>query len=167
MIWLENFIKLTRCWIFITTGQQIDTIFADDIFQKNESDYVISVQTESRQEVVLSVHWLLRWELVSTLRALSICKNGRTSLVCTSLKGTFYYSPLNFFKIARTIFGVFIFQDFAAPSLQNDTFDLQIGQPVLANGKHSKLIFKVFRFYAIITDVFICLIIICSYSFRS
>ena len=34
---------------------------------------------------------------------------------------------LNFFELARIIFGVIIFQDFAAPSLQNDTFDLQIG----------------------------------------
>ena len=29
----------------------------------------------------------------------------------------------------RTIFGVIIFQDFAAPSLQNAAFDLQKGQP--------------------------------------
>ena len=38
----------------------------------------------------------------------------------TNLKDKFY--PLNFFKIARTIFGVVIFQDFPAPSLQNDAF---------------------------------------------
>ena len=33
-----------------------------------------------------------------------------------------------------------MFQDFAAPSLQNDAFDLQTGssgRPVLANGKHA------------------------------
>ena len=55
--------------------------------------------------------------------------------MCTNLKDTFYPSPLNLFKIARTIFGVFIFQDFVAPSLPNDTFDLQTGRPVLADGK--------------------------------
>ena len=59
------------------------------------------------------------------------------------MKDKFYPSPSNFFKIARTIFGVFIFQDFnAAPSLQNDSFDLQTGcrssLPVLTNGKQSK-----------------------------
>ena len=31
--------------------------------------------------------------------------------------------------MVRTIFGVIIFQDFAVPSLQNDTFNLQTGQP--------------------------------------
>ena len=35
-----------------------------------------------------------------------------------------------------------MFQDFAAPSLQNDAFDLQAGRsgwPVVANGKQSKI----------------------------
>ena len=51
---------------------------------------------------------------------------------CTDLKNKFYLSPSNFFKIARQIvFGVFSFQDFSAPSLQNDS--------ILANGKHSQL----------------------------
>ena len=53
-------------------------------------------------------------------------------------KVKFYPSTLNFFKIVHTIFRVIIFQDFAAPSLQNDAFDLQTslsGQPVLTNGK--------------------------------
>ena len=52
-----------------------------------------------------------------------------------------YPSSSNFFKTARTIFGVIIFQDFAAPSLQIDAFGLLTGWsgwPVLANGKHSK-----------------------------
>ena len=31
--------------------------------------------------------------------------------------------------MVRTIFGVIIFQDFAAPSIQNDAFDLQTGRP--------------------------------------
>ena len=38
-------------------------------------------------------------------------------------------------------FRAIIFEDFSAPSLQNDTFDLQTGWPdqsVLASGKHSK-----------------------------
>ena len=40
----------------------------------------------------------------------------------------FYPSPSKFFKIARTIFGdIQISQDFAAPPLENDTFDLQTG----------------------------------------
>ena len=34
----------------------------------------------------------------------------------------------NFFKIARTIFGVVIFQDFTALFLQNNAFDLQTGR---------------------------------------
>ena len=53
----------------------------------------------------------------------------------------FYPSPSNFFKITRTIFGVIIFQDSAAPSLLKDTFDLQTGrsgQPVMTNGKYSQ-----------------------------
>ena len=40
----------------------------------------------------------------------------------------YYPSPSHFFKIACTIFRVIIFQDFAAPSLQNETFDLQTGR---------------------------------------
>ena len=51
------------------------------------------------------------------------------------VKGKFYPSPSNFFKIARTIFEVIIFQDFTSSSLQNDGFDLQTGRfewPVLA-----------------------------------
>ena len=62
-------------------------------------------------------------------------------MVCANLKDSFYPSPLNVFKIARTSFGVIIFQDFAAPSLQNDALDLQTGQsgrPILANGKYSE-----------------------------
>ena len=62
----------------------------------------------------------------------SICKTE-----CTNLT---YPCPSNFFKMARTIFGVIIFRDFAAPSLQNGAFDLQIGRQdhsILANGKHS------------------------------
>ena len=53
---------------------------------------------------------------------------------------TFYPSPSNFFKILRAFF---IFHDFAAPSLQNDTFNLQTGwsgRPILANGKHSRFL---------------------------
>ena len=56
------------------------------------------------------------------------------------LRITFYSSNSNFFKIARTLFRVIIFQDFAAPSLQNRAFDLQTGQsgrPVLAKRKHT------------------------------
>ena len=47
-------------------------------------------------------------------------------LGCVALKfcQNSYSCPSNFFKIARTIFGVIIFQDFAAPSLQTDAFDL-------------------------------------------
>ena len=48
---------------------------------------------------------------------------------------------LYFLKIVRSIFEVILFHDFAAPFLQNGGFDLQTGrcgQPVLANGKHSK-----------------------------
>ena len=48
----------------------------------------------------------------------------------------FYPSPSNF--ITRTIFGVIMFQDFAAPFLQNDTFDLQTGGPVLTNEKRPR-----------------------------
>ena len=44
------------------------------------------------------------------------------------MKDKFYPSPPNFFKIGHTVFGVIIFQDFAAPSLQYDPFDLQTGQ---------------------------------------
>ena len=47
-----------------------------------------------------------------------------------------YPGRSNFYKIVRTIFGVIIFQDFAAPSLQNDAFDLQTGRsgwPVLGS----------------------------------
>ena len=54
------------------------------------------------------------------------------------MKDKFYRSPSYFFKIARTIFGLVNFQDFAAPSLQNDVFDLQTGwpdRPVSANLK--------------------------------
>ena len=58
---------------------------------------------------------------------------------CTNLKDKFYPSPSNFFKIARTIFGVIIFQDCATASLQNDAFDFQAGRPVLAYGMHSML----------------------------
>ena len=80
-----------------------------------------------------------------TFKAFSICLNWPPRLVnlkteCTNLKDKFYPGPSNFFKIARIIFGVKIFQDFAAPSLQNDAFDLQIGppdRPVPENGKHS------------------------------
>ena len=43
----------------------------------------------------------------------------------------FYPSPSNFFKMVRTIFGGIIFQDFAAPSFQNDAFDLQTGRSSL------------------------------------
>ena len=50
--------------------------------------------------------------------------------------GELYSSPSNFYEITRTIFGVIIIQDFAAPFLQNDAFDLQTGRPVLTNGKH-------------------------------
>ena len=52
-------------------------------------------------------------------------------------------SPSTLFKITRTGFEVIISQDFAAPSLQNEAFDLQTGrfdrldQPVLSNGKRS------------------------------
>ena len=50
--------------------------------------------------------------------------------------------PSKFFKIARTIFGVNIFQDFAARFLQNDGFVLQtgrFGRQAQANGygKHA------------------------------
>ena len=48
--------------------------------------------------------------------------------VCTNLKDNFYLSPLNFSKIVCTIFGVIIFQDFAAPSHQNNTLNLQTGR---------------------------------------
>ena len=60
---------------------------------------------------------------------------------CANLKDKFYVRPLNFFKIACTSFGMIIFHDFAAPSLQINAFDLQTGRsgrPVLANGKHSE-----------------------------
>ena len=59
---------------------------------------------------------------------------------CTNFKDKFYPSNSNFFKIARTIFEMINFQDFVAPSLQNDAFDLQTarsGQPVQENGKHT------------------------------
>ena len=55
------------------------------------------------------------------------------------MKDKFFLSSSNLSKIARTIFGVIIFQGFAAPSLQNDTSDLQtgwFGQPALTDGKH-------------------------------
>ena len=39
-------------------------------------------------------------------------------------ENTFYPSPSNFFKILRAFL---VFHDFAAPSLQNDAFDLQTG----------------------------------------
>ena len=51
------------------------------------------------------------------------------------MKDKFYPRPSNFFKIARTIFGVIILQDFAAPSLQNGAFEYKLAG--LANGKHS------------------------------
>ena len=63
----------------------------------------------------------------------------------TGLKDKCYPSPWNFFKIAPTILGVIIYQDFASPSLQYDTFDLQTGQSgrtVLASGKHSSDCFQ-------------------------
>ena len=62
---------------------------------------------------------------------------------CTNLKDKFHPSPSNFFHAARSIFGVIIFQDFAAPSLENDAFDLQAGRtdlPFPANGKHSQFL---------------------------
>ena len=37
-------------------------------------------------------------------------------------------SSSNFCKLARTSFGVIIFQDFTAPSLQNGAFDLLTGR---------------------------------------
>ena len=41
---------------------------------------------------------------------------------CTNLlKDKIYSSPSNFFKIARTIFGVISFKDFATPSLMMDS----------------------------------------------
>ena len=55
------------------------------------------------------------------------------------LKNKFNPCPSIFFKIARNIFGVIMFSNFVAPSLQNDSFDVQTGrsgQPVLTNGKH-------------------------------
>ena len=97
-----------------------------------------------------SAFWLLRSALFLHL---SCCSKdafhfselaGHTSQVVmefTNFKDDLYPSLLNFFKMAHTIFGVIIFRDFAAPSLQNDTFDLQTrwpDQPVLSNGKHSK-----------------------------
>ena len=64
------------------------------------------------------------------MRPLSICQNWPARPVsskteCTNLKDNFYPSILNSFKIVRTIFGVIILQDFAAPSLQNVSFDFQ------------------------------------------
>ena len=47
----------------------------------------------------------------------------------------FYFSLSNLYEITRTIFGVIIFQHFAAPFLQNDGFDLQTGRPILTNEK--------------------------------
>ena len=58
------------------------------------------------------------------------------------MKNKLYHGPSNFFKIARTIFEVIIFQDFVAPLLQNDAFDLQTslsGRPALANGRRPRL----------------------------
>ena len=70
-------------------------------------------------------------QVTKLLGALSICQNWPARPVssymgCTNLKDKFYPSPLNFFKIARASF-VVINIDFAAPSLQNDAFDLQTG----------------------------------------
>ena len=63
---------------------------------------------------------------------------------CTDLKDKCYridFLVLRiYFRIARTIFGVITFQDFAAPSLRNDTFALQSrrsDRPARENGKHS------------------------------
>ena len=63
------------------------------------------------------------------------------------MKDKFHPCPSNFFHIARTVFGVISFQDFAAPSLQNDAFDLQAGRPdrpVPENGKHSQFLVILF-----------------------
>ena len=52
----------------------------------------------------------------------------------------FYRSPSNFFKIARTVYGVIIFQDFAAPSFKMTPLIYRLtqsGHPVLTNGKLS------------------------------
>ena len=75
--------------------------------------------------------------------ALSICQNWPARAVsskteCSNLKGNFYLSPWNFFKIARTIFGVIVFLEFTTPFLENEAIDLQTGRPVLTNEKHSK-----------------------------
>ena len=69
-------------------------------------------------------------------RGLSICQNWLArpdtfQTEFTNFKDKFYSCPSNFLKIARTIFVLIIFQDFAAPSLQNDAFDLQTGRPVM------------------------------------
>lgn len=61
------------------------------------------------------------------------------------LKGTNRNVP-KYFKLARTIFNVIIFQHFAAPSLHNDAFGLRTvmsGRSVLLNETHKLL--KQFR----------------------
>ena len=68
---------------------------------------------------------------------------------CTNFKNPLYPSPSNFFKIARTIFGVIVFQDFAVPSLQNDALHTgQTHQPVLASGNHSMFMAPIILFIA-------------------
>ena len=54
------------------------------------------------------------------------------------MKDKFYPSISNFLKIVRTISGVILPQDFAAPSPQNEGFDLQTGQPIVTNEKRPK-----------------------------
>ena len=87
------------------------------------------------------------------VRALGICQNWLASpsqfvnrMYVMYLKHMFYPRPSNFITMACTVFGVIIFQDFAAPSLQNDTFGSQTGHcdwPVLAKRKHCKTFFRV------------------------
>ena len=43
---------------------------------------------------------------------------------CANLKDKFYARPLNFFKIARSSFGMIIFRGLITPSLQINAFDL-------------------------------------------
>ena len=73
----------------------------------------------------------------------------------------FYPSPSNFFKMVRTIFGGIIFQDFAAPSFQNDAFDLQTGRsslPVLCLFVCLFVcLFHLTRYSSLFVCLFVCL----------
>ena len=68
---------------------------------------------------------------MAILMALAFAKTGwpdrSARTYCTDLKDKFYRIDLLvlriYFRIARTILGAITFQDFEAPSLQNDKFD--------------------------------------------